>query len=34
MRVECKSAKLWGEMVNELSDGVTETQILQKLWKK
>ena len=33
-RVECKSAKLWGEMVKELSDGVTETQILQKLWKK
>ena len=32
--VECKSAKLWGEMVRELSDGVTETQILQKLWKK
>ena len=33
-RVECKSAKLWGEMVKEFSDGVTETQILQKLWKK
>ena len=33
-RVECKSAKLWGEMVKELSDGVTETKILQKLWKK
>ena len=31
LRVECKSAKLWGEMVKELSDGVTETQILQKL---
>ena len=31
---ECKSAKFWGEMVKELSDGVTETQILQKLWKK
>ena len=31
-RVECKSAKLWGEMVKELSDGITETQILQKLW--
>ena len=25
---------LWGEMVKELSDVVTETQILQKLWKK
>ena len=24
-RVECKSAQLWGEMVKELSDGVTET---------
>ena len=33
-RVECKSARLWGEMVKELSDGVTETQILQKIWKK
>ena len=33
-RVECKSAKLWGEMVKELSDRVTETQILQKLWNK
>ena len=33
VRVECKSAKLCG-MVKELSDGVTETQILQKLWKK
>ena len=36
LRVECKSAKLWGEMVKELSDGIKETQmqILQKLWKK
>ena len=25
---------LWGEMEKELSDGVTETQMLQKLWKK
>ena len=33
-RVEWKNAKLWGEMVKELSDGVAETQILQKLWKK
>ena len=33
-RVECKSAKLWGEMVKELLDGVTETQILPKIWKK
>ena len=33
-RVECKSAKSWSEMVKELSDGVTETQILQILWKK
>ena len=33
-RVECESAKLWGEIVKELSDGVTETQILQNLWKK
>ena len=32
--LECKSAKLWGEMVKELSDSVTETQILQKLSKK
>ena len=27
---KCKSAKLWSEMVKELSDGVTETQILQQ----
>ena len=26
--------KLWGEKVNELSDGVTESQIVQKIWKK
>ena len=25
---------LWGEMVKELSDGVTETQILQKTLKE
>ena len=28
-RVECKSAKLGGEMIKELSDGITETEILQ-----
>ena len=34
IRVEpCKSVKLWGEMVKELADSVTETQILQKRWK-
>ena len=38
-RAECKSAKLWGEKVKELSDGVTETQIVQRFernshWRK
>ena len=33
-RVECKSAKLWGEMVKELSDGVTETQIPPKNFER
>ena len=28
------NAKLWGDIVKKLLDGVTETQILQKLWKK
>ena len=33
MSVSCCIAKSMG-LVKELSDGVTETQILQKLWKK